>query len=166
MTPTSITIRTLTPADEPRWRELFDAYVRFYEREPDETITRYMLDRANDPRSPVHAIVALDHSGFVTGIANYLVHESTTQLTPVCYLQDLFVDPGARGGKVGKQLIDWLIAEMQRRGWSRLYWSTKETNYRARALYDKYCLHTGFLKYAVNGADSSESSRMEKPDNV
>ncbi|MEO7039694.1 MAG: GNAT family N-acetyltransferase [Gemmatimonadaceae bacterium] len=149
MTPTQITIRALTAPDEPRWRELFDAYVRFYEREPNEAITRHMLDRANDPRTPVHAIVALDHAGLVIGIANYLTHESTTQLAPVCYLQDLFVDPAARGGEVGRQLIDWLIAEMKQEGWSRLYWNTKETNYRGRTLYDKFGQHTGFLKYAV-----------------
>lgn len=166
MTTAMITIRTLTPADEPRWRELFDAYGRFYEREPDEAITLHMLDRANDPHSPVHAIVALDSSGRVIGIANYLTHESTMQLAPVCYLQDLFVDPAARGSNVGKQLIDWLIAEMQRNGWTRLYWSTRETNYRARALYDKYGAHTGFLKYVVNGADSTEPPRTKKPDSV
>lgn len=158
MTPTSITIRTLTPTDEARWRELFDAYVRFYEREPDQAISLHMLDRANDPHSPVHAIVALDATGRVIGIANYLTHESTTQLAPVCYLQDLFVDSAARGSDVGKQLIDWLIAETQRRGWSRLYWHTRETNYRARALYDKYGPHSGFLKYAVDRVDVSESS--------
>ena len=150
VTPTPITIRALTTADEPRWRELFDAYIRFYEREPNETITRHALARANDPRSPVHAIVALDDTGHVIGIANYLTHESTTQLAPVCYLQDLFVDPAHRGGGVGMQLIDWLIAEMKREGWSRLYWNTRETNYRGRTLYDKYGPHTGFLKYAIS----------------
>lgn len=150
MSRTPITIRALTPADEPRWRMLFDAYVHFYEREPNEAITRHALARINDESSPVYAIVALDASGYVIGMANYLTHESTTQLAAVCYLQDLFVDPAHRGGAVGEQLIDWLIAEMKRQGWSRLYWNTKETNYRARSLYDKYTLHNGFLKYAID----------------
>jgi GNAT superfamily N-acetyltransferase len=149
MTESSITIRALTPADEPRWRVLFDAYTRFYEREPSDAITRHALDRIYDAASPVHALVALDASDHVIGIANYLTHENTTQLTPVCYLQDLFVDPEYRGGGVGKQLIDWLIAEMKTRGWSRLYWNTKETNYRARILYDKYAPQSGFLKYSI-----------------
>jgi GNAT superfamily N-acetyltransferase len=145
-----MTIRALTPADEPRWRELFDAYNRFYEREPSEAITRYTYQRAMDPVSSVHAIVAVNMAGHVIGMANYLIHENTTQLTPVCYLQDLFVDPEHRGGGVGKQLIDWLIAEMKSHGWSRLYWNTKETNYRGRSLYDKYTPHSGFLKYSIN----------------
>jgi GNAT superfamily N-acetyltransferase len=150
MTRTPITIRALTAEDEPRWRTLFDAYVRFYEREPDEAITRHTLARIRDASSPVYAIVALDSSGYVIGIANYLTHENTTQFTPTCYLQDLFVDPDYRGGAVGEQLIDWLLAEMKRQGWSRLYWNTKENNFRARGLYDKYAPRTEFVKYSID----------------
>jgi GNAT superfamily N-acetyltransferase len=51
---------------------------------------------------------------------------------------------------VGKRLIDWLLEETKRQGWSRLYWNTKENNYRARGLYDKYAPHSGFLRYVVN----------------
>ena len=68
----------------------------------------------------------------------------------MCYLQDLFVDLGLRANGVGKQLIDWLIIEMKKENWSRLYWNTKENNYRARGLYDKYTPHSGFLKYVIN----------------
>jgi ribosomal protein S18 acetylase RimI-like enzyme len=68
----------------------------------------------------------------------------------VCYLQDLFVDPGCRAAGTGKLLIDWLVAEMQRQGWARLYWATRENNYRARGLYDKYTPHSGFLRYVID----------------
>ena len=108
-----------------------------------------------DPAAPVHAIVAEDGAAGVVGIANYLLHESTGALTPVCYLQDLFVDPAMRGGGVGKALIDWLVAETAAQGWSRLYWSTRENNYRARALYDKYTPHSGFLRYVLSPKQAS-----------
>jgi GNAT superfamily N-acetyltransferase len=146
---TIVRIRPAEPRDEPRWRELFDAYTRFYEREPREEITRHTWSRILHPAAPVHAIVAEAPGQGVIGIANYLTHESTGSLTPVCYLQDLFVDPSTRAQGVGKQLIDWLLEEVKRRGWSRLYWSTRETNYRARALYDKYTPHSGFLRYVI-----------------
>lgn len=141
-------IRRIELRDEPRWRELWDGYTRFYEREPVEAITRHLWRRIHDPASPVWAIVAEDE-GEVIGIANYLIHESTSLLTPVCYLQDLFVDPARRGGGAGRKLIDWLIEEMKREGWARLYWNTRENNYRARALYDTYAPHSGFVKYVV-----------------
>ena len=147
------TIRRTEPRDEARWRELFDGYTRFYEREPVEAITRHTWARILDPASPVFAIVAEREGDGVIGIANYLLHESTLTLTPVCYLQDLYVDPALRAEGVGRQLIDWLVDEMKRERWSRLYWATRETNYRARGLYDKYTQHSGFLRYVINNPD-------------
>jgi GNAT superfamily N-acetyltransferase len=144
------TIRKIEPRDEPRWRRLWDAYTRFYEREPDEAVTRHTWRRLMDPASPVHAIVAEREGDGVIGIANYLIHENTSSLTPVCYLQDLFVDPAARASGVGRQLIDWLVAEMGAQGWSRLYWATRENNYRARGLYDQYTPHSGFVRYVIS----------------
>ncbi len=141
-------IRKIEARDEPRWRVLWDGYTRFYEREPVEEITKHLWHRLMDPDSPVHAIVA-ESGGEVIGIANFIIHDSTSQLAPVCYLQDLFVDPERRGGGVGRMLIDWLIVEMMSQGWSRLYWQTRETNYRARALYDSYTPHSGFVRYVI-----------------
>jgi GNAT superfamily N-acetyltransferase len=146
-------VRTIEARDQPRWRELFDAYTRFYEREPDEAIASYAWSRIMDPAVAMYAIVA-EVDGRVVGIANYLTHDSTSALRPVCYLQDLFVDPAERTHGVGKQLIDWLVAETRRRKWSRLYWSTRETNYRARGLYDKYTPHSGFLRYVILNPDA------------
>ena len=146
----TVAIRTIEARDQARWRELWDGYTRFYEREPSEPITRHTWARITDPASPVHAIVAARVDSKVIGIANYIIHENTWTLTPICYLQDLFVDPAERAAGVGRQLIDWLLAESKRQGWSRLYWNTKEDNYRARGLYDKYTPHSGFLRYVIN----------------
>jgi len=147
-----ITIRPIQAADEAAWQTLWDGYVRFYERVPAPALTRHPWRRILDPDAPVHAIVAATPAGEVIGIANYILHENTATLSPVCYLQDLFVAPQARAAGVGKQLIDWLKTAMKERGWSRLYWNTKENNYRARGLYDKYTPHSGFLRYVIDNA--------------
>jgi GNAT superfamily N-acetyltransferase len=144
------TIRKIEAHDEARWRELWDGYCRFYEREPASKVNDHTWQRIMDAGSTVHGIVAERAGDGVIGIANYIIHENTSTLTPICYLQDLFVEPKLRAGGVGKQLIDWLVAEMKAQGWSRLYWNTKENNYRARGLYDKYTPHSGFLRYVVN----------------
>ena len=99
--------------------------------------------------SPVKAIVADSADDGVVGIANYILHENTWEVNPVCYLEDLFVAPDLRGSGVGHKLIDWLVAAMAREGWSRLYWMTRENNYRARGLYDKYAPRDGFVRYVV-----------------
>jgi ribosomal protein S18 acetylase RimI-like enzyme len=146
----SCAVRPAEAQDEVRWRELWDAYNRFYQREPREEITRHTWARILNPSSPVYAIVAVNPDGEILGIANYVIHEHTSQLMPACYLQDLIVDSASRGEGIGKMLIDWLIEAMKREGWCRLYWLTKESNYRARALYDKYTPHSGFVRYYLN----------------
>ena len=147
-----ITVRPAAAQDYARWRELFDDYNRFYEREPDDPVANHVWSRIMDASAPVHAAVALV-DGRLVGITNYLLHESTGTTQPVCYLQDLFVDPSIRARGVGKALIDYVLAEMRRNGWQRVYWATRETNYRARGLYDKYTPHSGFLRYVVPNPD-------------
>ena len=147
-------IRKIKAKDEARWRVLWEGYCRFYERDLSGPVTEYTWQRIMNPASPVFAIVAEHPKEGVIGMANCVVHEHTWSLTPALYLQDLFVDPKTRAGGVGKQLIDWLVAEMRAQKWSRLYWATKETNYRARGLYDKYGPHSGFLRYVVVNPDA------------
>jgi ribosomal protein S18 acetylase RimI-like enzyme len=147
-----VSIRRIEPRDEARWRVLWEGYCRFYERDVSEPITQHTWSRIMDTASPVHAIVADDANEGVIGISNYIIHDNTWTLTPVCYLEDLFVDSAQRGAGVGGELIDWLVAEMQEQGWSRLYWNTRENNYRARGLYDKYTPHSGFLRYVINSS--------------
>lgn len=144
----AIAVRRIAARDEPRWRELWDGYTRFYEREPSEPLTRHTWARIMDAASPVNAIVA-ERDGRVVGIANYLTHETTLGLSPVCYLQDLFVEPALRGGGTGRALIDWLVAEMKAQGWSRLYWNTRRDNAQARGLYDQYTQESGFVRYVL-----------------
>jgi len=144
-----VKIRRIEPGDERRWRELWDEYTRFYNRTPREAVTSHTWTRIMDETCPVHAIVAECAVAGVIGIANYVIHQSTSSIEPACYLADLFVDSFRRAEGVGRSLIDWLIAEMKAQGWSRLYWHTKEDNYRARSLYDKYTRHSEFLRYVL-----------------
>lgn len=146
----TVTIRSIEVRDEARWRELWAGYCRFYEQNLSEEITRHTWARIMDAASPVFAIVAERAGSGVIGMANYILHENTWTLAPVCYLEDLYVDPAARAGGVGRHLIDWLVAQMQAQGWSRLYWNTKENNYRARGLYDKYTARDAFVRYVIH----------------
>jgi GNAT superfamily N-acetyltransferase len=147
--PETLIIRPAESRDEKRWRELFDGYCLFYKRELSAPLTDHTWARILDQSSPIHSIVAEHQAAGILGIANYVVHEHTLGLTPVCYLGDLFVDPAQRAAGVGEQLIAWLVAEMKRVGWSRLYWHTRLNNYRARGLYDKFTPHSDFVRYTV-----------------
>lgn len=147
------TIRKIESRDRQRWGVLWEGYCTFYGVDLSGPVTEYTWQRILDPAVPVHALVAETKQDGVIGIANYVIHEHTWSLTPACYLQDLFVDPKTRAVGVGKQLIDALLEEVKANKWSRLYWATAETNYRARGLYDKYTPHSGFLRYVVKNPE-------------
>jgi len=145
----TVTLRKIEVRDEARWRELWDKYLQFYKSELPDAVTRHTWARIMDPQSCVDAIVAEQPGNGVICMAHYLTHESTWTQTPVCYLEDLFVDPPMRAAGVGQLMIDWLVAQMKAQGWSSLYWHTSENNYRARGLYDKFSPHSGFVRYVV-----------------
>jgi len=84
--------------------------------------------------------------GELVGIAHFLFHTSIWTPT-TCYLQDLFVDPSARGQGVARALIESVATIARERGAQRLYWHTQEHNATARALYDKLAGFNGFIRY-------------------
>ncbi len=143
-------IRPVEPPDFVSWLPLWAGYNAFYGRAgatalPD-VVTQATWTRFLDPAEPVHALVACD-DGRLIGLAHYLYHRSTTSIAPVCYLQDLFTVPEARGKGVGRALIESVYAEAERTGASRVYWQTHESNTTAQVLYDKVAERSGFIVY-------------------
>jgi GNAT superfamily N-acetyltransferase len=141
-----ISVDELQPDDRPTWEELFRAYIDFYER----TLPQEMYDRAwreFQEANRMHALGArLD--GRLVGIAHFLVHVNTSA-PDVCYLQDLFTAPDARGKGVARTLI-WAVEDWARdHGCARLYWHTRESNLTARRLYDQIAQNRGFIRYEM-----------------
>src|SRR4051812_48036993 len=103
------TIRPLATADRAAWAPLWDGYNAFYGRAGPTALAPQVTDvlwqRLFDPNEPVYALVAQDDGG-LQGFAHFLFHRSTTRIEPVCYLQDLFTAPEARGRGVARALIE------------------------------------------------------------
>lgn len=140
------TIRPLTRADEAGWRRLWAAYLRFYRAEVPEAVTAGTFARLLDPASGMGGLVA-EQDGGIVGICNYIFHANTWSLQPTCYLQDLYVDPTARGSGAARALIAECEAVARARGCFRLYWLTQEFNGPARSLYDTVAQRTSFIVY-------------------
>ncbi|AEW92887.1 MULTISPECIES: GNAT family N-acetyltransferase [Streptomycetaceae] len=142
-----ITTGRLDASERAAWEGLFRAYMDFYQREePQETYDRAWREFQQDTR--VHALGArLD--GELVGITHFLVHANTSG-PDVCYLQDLFTAPAARGKGVARALIAAVTEWARERGCSRVYWMTHESNATARRLYDAVADNRGFIRYQID----------------
>lgn len=149
--PNQLLIRPVNKFDYEAWLPLWDGYNAFYGRQGptalDLTITQTTWARFFNDHEPVHAFVA-EQNGQLIGLVHYIFHRSTTRLTDVCYLQDLYVNKDLRGAGVGRQLIKAVYDAAQTAGSTRVYWQTQDSNTTARTLYDKVAKHLGFIVYS------------------
>ena len=137
-------IDRLTEADRPRWTELWTGYLAFYETtlppaQYDHTWQRLMAGTING--------LALRVDGKLQGLVHFLYHESGWTMSPVCYLQDLYIDPACRGTGGGRHLIEAAAAQARQHGAAKLFWLTQSHNALARQLYDRLAKHNGFIRY-------------------
>lgn len=112
-----------------------------------QPIRESRAESENDERALIGRIA--EHDARVAGFSVSVLHESSWTSSPVCYLEDLFVDPALRGGGVGRALIQDLIDLGRMRGWSQLYWLTRANNDTARRLYDRFVEADSFVRYRL-----------------
>jgi GNAT superfamily N-acetyltransferase len=147
--PEPLVIRDPAPDDEGAWRHLWAGYCAFYETDVPEAVTAGTWARMLTPGSPLFGRIA-EWEGEVAGFMISILHEGSWTLLPICYLEDLFVAPDARGHGIGRALIADLLARAKERGWSRLYWHTRAGNAPARRLYDEFAEADDFLRYRLS----------------
>lgn len=143
-----VTIRPLAATDEADWRRLWTGYLDFYETSVPEEVYQSTFARllGDDPRD-FSCLVAEDDTGRLVGLTHYMFHRHGWKIEEVCYLQDLYADPAARGLGVGRALIEAVYAAADAAGAPSVYWLTQDFNTTARKLYDRIATLTPFIKY-------------------
>lgn len=144
----TLTIRDAVETDEAAWRKLWAGYLAFYKTDVPEEVTAFTWARILDPSSRVSMRVA-EEGGKLLGFAIHHYHDSTWDIAPEGYLEDLYVDEDIRGKGVGRALVDDLVVISKRHGWRGIYWHTNEDNARARKLYDSYVQSDGHIRYRL-----------------
>lgn len=142
----SLEIRPVTAADHAAWLPLWQGYQRFYHSDIPADVSAVTWQRFLDPSEPMHAALAWQ-DGVAIGLVHWIFHRSCWTVGDYCYLQDLFVAEGVRGGGHGRALIEHVYAAAQAAGASRVHWLTQEDNAQARQLYDRIASRSGFIQY-------------------
>ena len=142
----AFSIRRLMPRDRARWRELFQAYIDFYNDTVAADVQEMTYSRLVAGQELV-GLVAVGADDHPFGLANLVFHPATWTATGHCYLEDLYVEPAHQGRGAGRLLIEASFAEADRRGADRTYWFTRGDNVQARRLYEKLATLSPFVQY-------------------
>ena len=143
----TVVIRPLEFRDHADWHRLWTAYLAFYATTlPEEIFTSTFARLMGDDPQDYSGLIA-EVDGKPLGLAHYLFHRHGWRVENVCYLQDLFVDPAARGTGMGRALIEAVYARADAAGAPAVYWLTQDFNTQARQLYDRIGKVTPFIKY-------------------
>lgn len=124
----TITIRPATLGDVPLIASLIRALAEYeklaHEVRFDEAVLR---EKLFGPR-PYAEVVIGEIDGVPQGFALFFHNFSTFEGKPGIYLEDLFVQPQARGSGLGKALLAHLAALAVERDCARLEWSVLDWN--------------------------------------
>jgi len=100
--PGPLTIRSAQPEDARQWLTLWRAYCAALGGAVSDTATNGLWERILVSDHPIGCLVARNFRMELVGLANYVLHPHTWSLQPVCYLEDLYVAPEARGHGAGR----------------------------------------------------------------
>ena len=129
----------ISPAREEEIEELLPlmrAYCEFYETSPNDDGLRTMARTLiNDPSQG--AIFVARHDGGAVGFATLDWKWSSLKAARIGYLEDLFVDPAARGRGIADALIETCAERCRELGMPAMAWQTAPDNLRAQQVYNR-----------------------------
>ena len=110
-----VTVDRLEDSDRSEWQRLYRAYAEFYRRPmPAETL-ELVWSWLHDESHESNALVARDAQSLV-GLAHFREFSRPLAGTKGLFLDDLFVDPDARGAGIGQSLLTAISEEALSRG--------------------------------------------------
>lgn len=142
----ALTLRRPLPEDRAGWERLYEGYAAFYRVEQAAAMREVVW--AWIAAGEIEALVA-ERAGALVGLAHFRAFRRPLSASTGGYLDDLFVDPAARGAGVAEALIDAVAAQGRAQGWSVIRWITADDNHRAQRVYDRCAERTGWVTYDI-----------------
>ncbi|WBV42508.1 GNAT family N-acetyltransferase [Pseudoroseomonas cervicalis] len=140
-------ILPLAPQHRAEWERLYQGYAEFYRVTQTPEMREKVWGWIHDPAHEVQAFIALSPEGRGLGLAHYRPFARPLSASTGGFLDDLFVDPAARGTRLADALIGAIADVGRQKGWSVIRWITAEDNYRGRAVYDRVAALTPWKTY-------------------
>lgn len=142
-------VRASTDSDRAAWERLYKGYADFYKAVQTDEMRATVWGWIHDSACETEGFVAVDDAGKLIGLAHFRPYQRPLSASIGGFLDDLFVDPDARGSGAAQALIAAVKATGAARGWTVIRWITAADNARARAAYDKLASATPWVTYDI-----------------
>jgi len=146
----AVLVRRAGPADLDASARLFTGYLRFYEKATPEADARVFIGERLAKQDSVFYLAEAD--GEALGFTQLYPAFASLSLAPSWILNDLYVEPAARGRGVGEALMDAARKLAIGNGAAELMLQTARTNATAQRLYEKlgWVRDDEFLVYTLD----------------
>lgn len=144
-----ISIQAPSRADRDDWERLYRGYADYYQVPMNDRILQNVWEWIYDRDKEFYCIMARDEEGAAVGLMHYRAMASPLRGVMAGFLDDLFVEPGARGRGVVNRLFEELASQGRRHQWPVIRWITRDNNYRARSVYDRVATRTDWITYEL-----------------
>ncbi len=158
----TIAIRPAERTDLPLIAQLIRALAEYEKLAHEVRFDEAVLGRHLFGERPMAEVVIGELDGKAQGFALFFHNFSTFEGLPGIYLEDLFVQPEARGAGLGKALLTHLAVLAAERGCARLEWSVLDWNEPAIGFYKR--LGARFMDdWTVMRVDGAALTNMANP---
>ena len=148
------TVRAAVAGDYRAWSDLYRAYCAFYELESPQDQVDRVWSWVCDGRIDALVVAREDDPDALLGVAHVREFLRPAAGVVAGFLDDLYVVPAERGTGAADALFSAIAAHALSRGWERVRWITSESNYRARAAYDKRATRTPWVTYDMTDLEA------------
>ena len=122
----------------PELLPLMRAYCDFYRvSPPDGDLLEMSRALLGDPEREGLQLIGRDGQGRAVGFATIFWSWSTLSAARIGVMNDLYVEPGARGSGLAEALIEACRKRCRERGARELCWQTAKDNLRAQRVYER-----------------------------
>jgi GNAT superfamily N-acetyltransferase len=126
--PSDLVIRFCTSNDVPTILHFIGSLARYEKLEGELVADEAKLHATLFGARPAAEVLLAELGGTPVGFALFFATYSTFLAKPGLYLEDLFVEPEARGRGVGVALMSALARITVERGWGRFEWTVLDWN--------------------------------------
>ena len=141
-----VIVRPLEASDESAWRALWQGFQQHFSGAVPPAVSRQAWDMLLDPAQPLHGLIAARKDD-PCGLVHYSFTPFAWTASPVCFLQDLYVDDAVRGSGAGRALVRAVYEAAEAAGASNVFWLSDAHDERLKAFYRSVAVETPFVRF-------------------